>query len=266
MADPDEHGTPDVNAARRARPSFASRRLSFGAQADAYSKFRPGYSREVVEWLLGHPAPGRHIDVLDLATGTGQLAAAASALGHRVTAVEPDAAMRARAASVLGDVPLLAGTAEQLPLEDASFDVVTVGTAWHWFDESAAAREIARVLRPHGQLSVVWNLRDDRVPWVAAFDDIVDGQDRVLRAAEVRFTAPADFFATAAHTALSHEVEMAPEDLVGLASSFSYVSLRPDAALVLDEVKALAETHQDLRGRASIAMPYVAEAYRCTKL
>ena len=46
------------------------------------------------------------------------------------------------------------GTAEAIPLPDASVDVVTVAQAFHWFDADAALPEIARVLKP------AWRARD----------------------------------------------------------------------------------------------------------
>ena len=49
----------------------------------------------------------------------------------------------------------LAGSAEAIPLEDASVDAFFVGEAFHWFDKQAAIAEIARVLRPGGGLAIV---------------------------------------------------------------------------------------------------------------
>ena len=69
-----------------------------------------------------------------------------------MTAVEPDDEMRA-----LIDVgTVLAGTAEAIPLEDASVDCVFVGDAFHWFEANRAIAEIARVLVPSGALAIVW--------------------------------------------------------------------------------------------------------------
>ena len=49
------------------------------------------------------------------------------------------------------------GSAERIPLPDASADAIFVGDAFHWFDGPAAVGEIARVLRPRGGVALVWN-------------------------------------------------------------------------------------------------------------
>src|SRR5690242_5790814 len=66
----------------------------------------------------------------------------------------------------LPDVRALPGSAEAIPLPDASVDAVLAGNAMHWFDMAVAGPEIARVLVPGGILAGLWNLMDDRVDWV----------------------------------------------------------------------------------------------------
>ena len=265
MSEPDHFAEMDALDAAAGRPAFRDRRLSFGARADDYDRYRPGYTPAIAQWLIGDPPPDTSLRVLDLAAGTGQLGRTLLTLGHDVVAVEPDPEMRARAARRLGDKRVFAGTAESIPLSDASVDAVVVGTAWHWFDRQLAPPEIARVLKPGGRLGVAWNLRDDRVPWVSAFDELVDGQDRVMRAAEVRFESPEPWFGPADSADLPHAITIAPNDLVGLASSFSYVALRPDVNAVLESVRELVATHPDLAGRDTIEMPYVAHSFRVVK-
>jgi SAM-dependent methyltransferase len=86
--------------------------------------------------------------VLDLGAGTGILTRGLLAAGHDVVAVEPDDEMRAEfAAGTPGVIPL-AGSAEAIPLVDASVDGVVAGQAYHWFDPALTHLEIARVLRP----------------------------------------------------------------------------------------------------------------------
>src|ERR1700710_654683 len=73
----------------------------------------------------------------------------------------------------------LAGSAEQVPLPDRSVDAVLVGQAWHWFDQARALAEVRRVLRPGGTLGLLWNVFDDRVPWVAELVALTGAQDRL---------------------------------------------------------------------------------------
>lgn len=70
-------------------------------------------------------------------------------------AVEPQARLREILISSVGAERVLDGTAEQIPLPDASVAAVTVADAFHWFDQTAALREIQRVLVPRGGLAVL---------------------------------------------------------------------------------------------------------------
>lgn len=136
--------------------------LSFGQAAAQYDRARPRYPAEAVRWMLGE-GPVR---VADVGAGTGIFTRLLSSLGHDVVAVEPDAGMRAALAGASPGVSVLEGTAEGMPLPDASVDAVTAAQAYHWFDPPRAHPEIARVLRPGGVFAPVWNVRDDSVGWV----------------------------------------------------------------------------------------------------
>jgi len=144
-------------------------RSSFGAAATAYAEHRPDYAQAAVRWAL-EPAPGPR--VLDLGAGTGKLTAALVALGADVIAVEPDPAMLAELRRALPAVRALPGSAEAVPLPDASVDAVLAGHALHWFDMDVAGPAIARVLVPGGILAGLWNVIDNRVDWVAGLERI----------------------------------------------------------------------------------------------
>jgi ubiquinone/menaquinone biosynthesis C-methylase UbiE len=146
------------------------RRCSFDTVAATYERGRPPYADEAIEWIaerLGL-APGAR--VLDLAAGTGKLTRQLLPLGVDVVAVEPGDQMRSVLERVLPDVESLAGTAEAIPLPDASVDAVTVGQAFHWFRKSEALLEMHRVLRPGGGIALVWNVWDDEDPLLDAID------------------------------------------------------------------------------------------------
>lgn len=157
---------------------YAKRASSFGAEAAAYAEHRPDYPVDGVRWTLEPvlPAPDAALDVLDLGAGTGKLTASLIALGHRVTAVEPDPGMLAVLRTRLPSVTAVAGGAEEIPLPDASVDAVVVGQALHWFDQDRALPEIARVLRPGGVLGALWNSDDDRVEWIAELGRVCHDQ------------------------------------------------------------------------------------------
>jgi SAM-dependent methyltransferase len=169
---------------------------SFGSVAAAYAAHRPAYAPAAVRWATAR-APGPR--VVDLGAGTGKLTAALVRLGLDVTAVEPDARMRAELHRTLPDVRAMDGSAESIPMPDGSCDAVVAGNAMHWFDMDAAAPEIARVLAPAGTLAGLWNVVDDRVEWVAGLarvsgDAAIGPRDTVSnwRAATGRLHLPSD--------------------------------------------------------------------------
>lgn len=152
-------------------PGVERRSGSFGLVAEDYGRLRPAPCAEAVDWLLPDGA-GR---VLDLAAGAGTLTALIAERVREAVAVEPDARMRAVLVGRLPGVEAHAGTAEAIPLPDASVDGVVVSSAWHWFEARRAVPEIGRVLRPGGRLGVVWNGIDRTVPWVRDWMAATDG-------------------------------------------------------------------------------------------
>jgi SAM-dependent methyltransferase len=111
--------------------------------------------------------------VLELGAGTGKLTGVLDSLGHRVLATDPSVEMlRLLRAKVPGAHVALA-TAEHLPVPARSVDVVLAAQAFHWFDPERALPEAARVLRTGGVLAVVWNARDERIPWVKRLSALI---------------------------------------------------------------------------------------------
>lgn len=154
-------------------------RSSFGAAAAAYAAHRPDYAQAAVRWALeSAPGAGSGPRVLDLGAGTGKLTATLLEFDVDVVAVEPDPAMLGELRRALPAVRSLSGSAEAIPLPDASVDAVLAGNAMHWFDMAVAGPEIARVLAPGGILAGLWNVLDDQVEWV-------DGLARVSGAAAI---------------------------------------------------------------------------------
>ncbi|HET6818510.1 MAG TPA: class I SAM-dependent methyltransferase [Mycobacteriales bacterium] len=146
--------------------TWSARGTSFGSAADAYAVGRPSYPAAAIDWIL----PGQARRVLDLAAGTGRLTERLVERGLDVIAVEPSDEMRAH---IPPAASAMAGTAEEIPLDDASVDCVVVGQAFHWFDGPRAMSEISRVLRPGGTVGLLWLLADDADPVTARVCDVV---------------------------------------------------------------------------------------------
>jgi demethylmenaquinone methyltransferase/2-methoxy-6-polyprenyl-1,4-benzoquinol methylase len=97
--------------------------------------------------------------VLDVATGTGAVAAELlrGRPGLAVVGIDQSPEMLAEARRRLGDrVELVAGRAESLPFEDASFDALTFTYLLRYVaDPAATLAELARVVRPGGTIAML---------------------------------------------------------------------------------------------------------------
>jgi SAM-dependent methyltransferase len=280
----------DELTARRAR--------SFGAVAATYDRVRPGYPPDGVSWLLaeaGTPAAGAGAGVagnqtsggasagrttptdpgtdrprwrvLEIGAGTGALTRDLVGRGHEVVAVEPDPQMRAFLEQRVPGAVVREGYAERLPVEDASIDVVIGAQMWHWVHLEEAVNETARVLRPGGTLGLLWNLRDERVAWMAELGAVFGGDDAHRGAAQVRLPPGAPFTATAARD-FRWSQELAPSDVVDLVATRSHVQVLPDDERVelLAKVADFVASHPAVAGRVRIVIPYVTSCWRASRI
>jgi SAM-dependent methyltransferase len=138
------------------------RARSFGSVAELYDEFRPPPPPSAAT-LLGDL---QGLKVLEVGAGTGLWSRYLVELGAELTIVEPDDDMRAVLQRRSPDLHALVGTAESLPVDDASYDVVVSSSAWHWFTQPDARNEMARVLVDRGRLFVLWNGFSREVEWV----------------------------------------------------------------------------------------------------
>jgi SAM-dependent methyltransferase len=142
---------------------------TFGRVAEVYTRTRPSYSADVIERAARELGLTRDSIVLDLAAGTGVLTRALRERFAHVVAVEPDEGMRAQF-----DGEVLDGTAEAIPLPDASVDAVFVGDAFHWFEPQNAFDEICRVAGGLAVLSNGWGLKEQPELLPRPFRDDLD--------------------------------------------------------------------------------------------
>jgi len=254
-------------------PVHDSAAKGYQSAAAVYAAGRPGYPPEAEAWLrevLG-VAPGR--STIEIGAGTGKFLPLLERCGGHVIALEPVDAMRARLALEHPGVEAIAGTAEAIPLPDASVDVALCAQAFHWFATAAAVAEIGRVLRPGGMLGLIWNVRDESVPWVAALSKITDaaeGDTPRYRTGAWRHVFPAPGFAFVGERHARNAHVGSPEQVIlGRTLSVSFIAALPadrrDA--VEHEVRALIAGTPELAGRDTVAFPYETRmfAYRRTE-
>lgn len=230
---------------------------SFDRAAEAYEATRSTYPEEILD-LLPLTAEAT---VLDLGAGTGKLTRTLVTRYARVIAVEPLDNMRAILERVVPEAESHAGTAEQIPLADASVDGVFAGQAFHWFKNDEAVAEIARVLRPGGVLCAVWNSGEEGSNIPKAYDDYLarlqaPSLERVRSGptvAELLGRAP---FGPAHEEKVHHEVTRDRDAQLGLASSVSWIASRPD-----DERAQIMRDLDALLPAGPFTMPMVAELF-----
>jgi SAM-dependent methyltransferase len=242
------------------RDERRGRASSFGEVADAYERARPGYPDDAVRWLTGD----RPCDVVDLGAGTGKLTRSLVALGHRVVAVEPLPEMRRHLRAAVPQARVLAGSAEAVPVAAESADVVTCAQAFHWFEHDVALPEIARVLRPGGRVALVWNTRDDRVPWVAELSDTVCGRETVTQRDAVGPLEASGLFGPVEQASFPLVQRLDRQTLLDLVLSRSYCAVRSEAerAPLLEQAGRIFDANA--RGGV-VELAYVAECFRAVK-
>jgi len=149
---------------------------AFGNSAREYELGRPRWPEELIDRVAGELELGSDATVLDLGAGTGKLTRDLVPRFGRVIAVEPDDAMRAVLEEGVPEAESLAGSAEAIPLPDASVDAVFTAEAFHWFASDESVGEIVRVLRPRGGLVILWNLDfgDPDPPMGEEVDRVID--------------------------------------------------------------------------------------------
>lgn len=226
--------------------------------AETYDPARPGYPPEAAPWLVGD----RAASVLELGAGTGSLTADFVALGHDVLATDPSPQMLRLLSRRLPEVRTALASAEQLPLPDRSVDVVVSAQAFHWFEPARALPEIARVLRPGGQVALVWNDRDERIPWVRRLGRVIGDAQQPTDPTHTLLGSGLFGFVDSATFRHWQQVDRASlRDLVG---SRSHVAALTQTARerVLAEVDALYEEYG--RGADGMLLPYLTRCYRAS--
>jgi SAM-dependent methyltransferase len=243
----------------------------FSAGAAAYAAGRPDYPSDIEAWLSRELGSTAGKTVLDLAAGTGKFTQHLLATGATVIAVEPVQAMLDQLVKRYPQVDARSGSAQKTPLEDASVDAVVCAQAFHWFSTAEAVHEIHRVLKPGCAFGLVWNVRDESVPWVAALGRIMkrfEGDAPRFSSQRWRSVFPAEGFGPLHETQFSHRHTGPPEKvIIDRVLSVSFMAALPPAEQqrVSEEMQAVIAGDPELAGKAEVTFPYKTLACVCHK-
>jgi SAM-dependent methyltransferase len=223
---------------------------------EEYERGRPGYPTEV----LDVPDVPTASTVLDLGAGTGKLTRLLAKRFDHVVAVEPAEAMRRLLRALAPGAEVLAGSAEAIPLPDASVDAVFAAESFHWFNGERALAEIARVLRRQGALVLMWNLPNGPTePSIAAVDRLVlerapsdleydptDLNARRYASGEWRAAFAGSAFAELQERRFPNPQTLDREASVAFLASMGWIADLPDDERrpLLDEIRALLDADE----------------------
>lgn len=225
------------------------RRGDFTEQAEAYGRARPSYPAAVVDALLDDAEVRAGDAVLELGAGTGLFTRALSERGLRVTASEPNAAMRAQAPE-LEHAAFVDGSFEAPGVADGSQAWAVAAQAFHWATPERALPAIRRTLdegRSTRAFSVLWNIRDversEVLTWtLARIERIAAGFDegyKFVDWADV-LTSTGDFEAPRTRI-VKHAVRMSAERFLDLWRSHNHLNATAapaDVARLLEDIAA----------------------------
>lgn len=239
--------------------------------AHNYHKGRPEYPPEAIEALVKALGLQAGKQVLDLAAGTGKLAQALAGYGLKLCAVEPVEHMRAVCAQKVPGIEVLEGSAEAIPLPDASCDIVVVGTAFHWFDGPQALAEIARVCKPHAKVGLIWNIFDTQIPWVHEIRQLLQRyeqhptHDTMLWQEAFKDTK---LFTQLEHKQYKYSFSGTVDDVLARVFSSVVMGLLPEheKGVVVQQVRDILEKYPETRGKVMFEIPYRVEIYWCSSV
>jgi SAM-dependent methyltransferase len=235
----------------------------FTRTVENYVKYRPSYPFAIVEFLIRACGLTSTSVIADIASGTGFLAEIFLKHGNPVIGIEPNVDMRKAGQHFLHNYPRFTSidaTAEATTLEARSVDMITVGQAFHWFDQAKARQEFARILKPDGWVVLAWNIASNKTPFMVAYEQIW-----------LKYLAPPSTSIETNGLAIESELRawykpgiinfesfdnsqvMDFDGLRGriLSSSYSPTPEHPRYVPMLAELRALFETHQ-MQGKVTI--------------
>ena len=245
----------------------------FSAGAERYQQTRPDYPPEIVQWLKQHLHLTEQAHCVDLGAGTGKFLASLQQVTSQITAVEPVSEMIGQLKTVYPEITCIQATSTDIPLNSNSIDAVVCAQSFHWFADSASLAEIHRILKPQGQLALIWNQRDVQVDWVKALADfIADYEQDTPRFHSQQWQQVFDhqaLFGPAQLSQFSHIQRGTVEQVVSQRLlSTSFIAAMPPAEQqhMKQKFEQIVMDYTSLQAHDQIDFPYITYAYQFEKL
>jgi len=152
--------------------------VDFGRTASDYARYRQGFPDQWFGALVQQGIVKQGERVLDLGTGTGSIARGLALRGLSTVGLDPSDALIEQAKKL--DIALgvktryFIGTAEQTGLTSESFDIITAGQCWHWFNASVVTQECLRLLSPGGTVIIA------HFDWLPLKGNIVEATEKLI--------------------------------------------------------------------------------------
>ena len=134
----------------------------FDGTAEYYARYRAGYPAAAIDDIVATFGLGPSTKVLDLGSGTGQVASPLARLGVPVIAFEPDRQMVCVGAGLTAELPVAWVSSPSSRLDDPAVRrivdgarVCTMGSSFHWMDRPAVAIALDEILEAGGGIAVL---------------------------------------------------------------------------------------------------------------
>lgn len=153
-------------------------KVDFGLTSEDYAKHRAGFPQKFFERIQRFGIGTQNQKILDIGTGTGTLARGFARQQAIVTGLDIsqeliETAKRLDAMENL-HIDYIVSSCEEMDFAAESFDCVTAGQCWHWFNRSAVAQKIKHILKPNGFLVIA------HFDWLPINDNLVDVTEKLI--------------------------------------------------------------------------------------
>jgi SAM-dependent methyltransferase len=252
-----QNGVKGSNSVVELRIDRSFGRRAFGDDPASYHSARPPYPDWVFAKLIERCGLANGTAVFEIGAGTGTATRRLLDLGASpLVAIEPDPSLAAYLRNNNRDEALevMISTFENAALGEASFGLGICATAFHWLEEDTALAKVARLLRPGGWWTMVWNVFGDdsrRDPFHERTKMLLDGPrspsagtrgipfalDSTVRLEALRRTGAFDLIE---YSSSAWSLKLDPEQTVALYATYSDITTRRDREEVLTELERIA--------------------------